>query len=52
MVVEAEVKEATRKTTLRSECRGLFKKGFDRADIVRDLRLSDLLGVVKKLGEI
>jgi hypothetical protein len=26
VVVEAEVKEATRKTTLRSEWRGLFKK--------------------------
>jgi len=34
----------TRKTTHRSEWRGAFKKRFDRADIVRDVRFGDLSG--------
>jgi hypothetical protein len=37
VVVDAEFNE-TNKTTPRSEWRSLFRKGFDRADIVRDVR--------------
>jgi len=37
VVVDAEVNE-TNKTTPGSEERSLLKKGFDRADIVRDVR--------------
>ena len=37
VVVEREV-NGTNKTTPWSGRRGLFKKGFDRADIVRDVR--------------
>jgi len=39
VVVDAEGKKKTNKTTLRSEWRGVCKKRkkeFDRADIVRD----------------
>jgi hypothetical protein len=36
VVVDAAVNE-TNKTTHRSEWRSLLKKGFDRADIVRDV---------------
>jgi len=39
VVVDAEVNE-TNKTTPGSERRILFKKGFNRADIVRDARVS------------
>ena len=49
VVVDAEVYE-TNKTTPGSEERGLLKKGFDRADIVRDVRLPDVSGLSQPNG--
>jgi len=43
VVVDAEGNE-TNKTTPGSERRSLFRKGFDRADIVRDVRYQDACG--------
>jgi len=47
VVVEREVNDRTNKTTPGSGGRSLFKKGFDRADIVRDVRL--VLHIAKNL---
>ena len=48
MVVDVGQKENDRKRkrkTLLSEKKECVQKGFDRADIVRDVRLADLSGV-------